>query len=103
VLISSDLAGFAHTEMEQDREQKAASAAAAAEITAAAGVPYTFERRQESPADAILSAASRQDAADPASAPVIVTGHSRHAAHHILGSVPVALLHQSPYPVVTIS
>jgi nucleotide-binding universal stress UspA family protein len=104
VLIGSDLAGFAHAEMEQDREKKAASAAAAAaEIAAAAGVPYTFERRRESAADAILSAASLLDAAEPASPPVIVTGHSHHAAHHILGSVPVELLHQSPYPVVTVS
>jgi hypothetical protein len=33
---------------------------------------------------------------------VIVTGRSHHAAHHVIGSVPVRLLHQSPYPVVTI-
>ena len=103
-LIDSDLSGFAHTEMEDARDQKAAGvAAAAAEIAAAAGVPYTFERRQESPADAILSAASVQDAAEPASTPVIVTGRSHHAAHRVLGSAPVELLHQSPYPVLTIS
>jgi nucleotide-binding universal stress UspA family protein len=66
-------------------------------------VPYTFERRQESPADAILSAASVQDAAEPATSPVIVTGRSHHAAHEIIGSVPVRLLHQSPYPVLTIA
>jgi nucleotide-binding universal stress UspA family protein len=104
VLVGSDLAGFAHAEMEREREEKAEGAAsAAAETAAAAGVPYTFERRQESPADAILSAASLQDAAEPDSAPLIVTGHSHHAVHHILGSVPVELLHRSPYPVVTIS
>ena len=103
-LIDSDLSGFAHTEMEDARDEKAASVAeAAAQIAAAAGVPYTFERRQGSPADAILSAASIQDAAEPASTPVIVTGRSHHAAHRIIGSVPVQLLHQSPYPVLTIS
>ena len=103
-LIDSDLSGFAHTEMEDTRDQKAAGVAeAAAEIAAAAGVPYTFERRQESPADAILSAASVQDAAEPGSPPVIVTGRSHHAAHQIIGSVPVRLLHQSPYPVLTIA
>jgi Universal stress protein family len=103
-LVDSDLSGFAHTEMEDTRDQKAAGvAAAAAEIAAAAGVPYTFERRQESPADAILSAASVQDAAEPGRSPVIVTGRSHHAAHEIIGSVPVRLLHQSPYPVLTIA
>jgi nucleotide-binding universal stress UspA family protein len=103
VLIDSDLSGFAHTEMEEERDEKAASvAAAAAEIAAAAGVPYTFERRPESPAEAILHAASIHAAADPASTPVIVAGRSHHAAHHVLGSVPVRLLNQSPYPVLTI-
>jgi nucleotide-binding universal stress UspA family protein len=103
-LIDSDLSGFAHTEMEGTRGQKAAGVAdAAAQIAAAAGVPYTFERRQEPPADAILSAASVQDAAEPGRTPVIVTGRSHHAAHQIIGSVPVRLLHQSPYPVLTIA
>ena len=102
--VDSDLAGFAHTEMEEAREEKAAGVAeAAAQIVAAAGVPYTFESRQESPADAILSAASIHDAAEPASTPVVVTGRSHHAAHRIIGSVPVELLHESPYPVLTIS
>jgi nucleotide-binding universal stress UspA family protein len=32
-----------------------------------------------------------------------VTGRSHQAAHRILGSVPVELLHESPYPVLTIS
>jgi hypothetical protein len=104
VLIDSDLSGFARAEMEQARDQKAASVAeAAAQIAAAAGVPYSFERRQGSPADAILHAASIQDAAAAASTPLVVTGRSAHAAHHVIGSVPVRLLHQSPYPVVTIS
>ena len=104
VLIDSDLTGFAHAEMEDTRDQKAAAVAqAAAEIAAAAGAPYTFERRQDSPADAILSAASAQGAAEPASAPIIVAGRSHHAAHQIIGSVPVRLLHQSPYPVLTIA
>ena len=104
VLVDSDLSGFAHSEMEDTRDQKAAGvAAAAAQIATAAGVPHTFERRAEPPADAILSAASLQDAADPASPPVIVTGRSHHVAHHIIGSVPGQLLHESPYPVLTIA
>jgi nucleotide-binding universal stress UspA family protein len=104
VLIDSDLTGFAHAEMEENREKKAAGVAeAAAEIAAAAGVPYTFERRQESPADAIMSAASVQEATEPASTPVIVTGRSHHVPHRVIGSVPVRLLHESPYPVLAIS
>ena len=104
VLVDSDLSGFAHEEMEQGRDEKAARIAeAAAEIAEAAGVPYTFERRVESPVEAILIAASIQDAAEPASTPVIVTGRSHHAAHQFIGSVPVRLLHHSPYPVLTIS
>jgi nucleotide-binding universal stress UspA family protein len=104
VFIDSDLSGFAHTEMEDARDEKAADVAeAAAQIAAAAGVAYTFERRQESPADAIVSAASIQDAAEPAGTPIIVTGRSHHAAHRIIGSVPVELLRQSPYPVLTIA
>ena len=101
VVIDSDLSGFAHAEMEAARDQEAAAVAeAAASVVTHAGIPYTFERRQESPAEAILSAASAY-AAEP-EGPVIVVGRSRHAARHLLGSVPVHLLHNSPYPVLTI-
>jgi nucleotide-binding universal stress UspA family protein len=104
VLIDSDLSGFARSEMDEGRDEKAARVArAAAEIAAAAAVPYTFERREESPADAILHAAGIHAAAEPASPPIIVTGRSHHASHSIIGSVPVRLLHQSPYPVLTIA
>jgi nucleotide-binding universal stress UspA family protein len=104
MLIDSDLSGFARAEMEEARDEKAASVAeAAADIAAATGVPYTFERRQESPADAILHAAGIHAATETASTPVIVTGRSHHVAHHVIGSVPVRLLHQSPYPVLTIA
>jgi nucleotide-binding universal stress UspA family protein len=104
VLIDSDLSGFGRAEMDEDRDEKAARVAqAAAEIAAAAAVPYTFERRAESPADAILHAADIHAAAEPASTPIIVTGRSHHAPHSIIGSVPVRLLHQSPYPVLTIA
>jgi nucleotide-binding universal stress UspA family protein len=103
-LLDSDLSGFGRAEMDEARDDKAAGVArGAGEIAAAAGVPYTFERRQESAADAILSAANVQDDAEPASEPIIVTGRSHHAPHRILGSVPVELLHQSPFPVLTIS
>jgi len=103
-LIDSDLTGFGRPEMDEARDDKSAAVAqAAAEIAATAGVPYTFERRQESPADAMLAAANDLDGAEPASEPVLVTGRSHHAPHRILGSVPVELLHQSPYPVLTIS
>ena len=102
VIIDSDLSGFGHAEMEETRDAEAAAvAAAAAEIMTAAGQPYTFERRLEPAADAIVSEASAQ--ADAlGGAPVIVVGRSGHAAHQILGSVPVRLLHHSPYPVLTI-
>ncbi len=102
VVIDSDLSGFGHAEMEENRDAQAATvAAAAAEIMTAAGQPYTFERRQEPAADAIVSGASAQ--ADAlGGAPVIVVGRSGHTAHQILGSVPVRLLHHSPYPVLAI-
>ena len=103
-LIDSDLTGFGRTEMDEDRDEKAARVAEAAkEIAAAAGTPYTFERRQESQADAILHAAGIYAAAEPASTPVLVTGRSHHVPHRVIGSVPVRLLHESPYPVLTIS
>ncbi len=103
VLIDSDLSGFGRAEMDENRDEKAASVAEAAkEIAAVAGTPYTFERRQESPADAILDAVSIHAAAEPGSTPVIVTGRSHHVPHRVIGSVPVRLLHESPYPVLTI-
>ena len=103
-LIDSDLSGFGRTEMDQDRDAKAAAAAEAAkQIAAAAAVPYTFERRQESAADAVLHAADIYAAAGSASTPIIVTGRSHHVPHRVIGSVPVRLLHESPYPVLTIS
>ena len=103
VLIDSDLSGFGRAEMDEDRDEKAARVARAArEIAAAAGTPYTFERRQESPEAAILDAASTFAAAEPGSIPIIVTGRSHHVPHRVIGSVPVRLLHQSPYPVLTI-
>ena len=102
VVIDSDLSGFGHAEMEAARDRDAAAAAkAAAEIVAEAGVPYTFERRRDAPADAILAAAG-DVAAAPEGGPVIVVGRSGHAARHLLGSVPARLLHHSPYPVLTI-
>ena len=102
-LVDSDLSGFGRTTMEEDRDEKAASVAEAAkEIAAAAGTAYTFERRQESPADAILHAAGSYATAEPAGTAVIVTGRSHHVPHRVIGSVPVRLLHESPYPVLTI-
>jgi nucleotide-binding universal stress UspA family protein len=102
VLIDSDLSGFGRAEMDEDRDEQAARVAEAAKrIATAAGVPYTFERRQESPADAILRTASTY--AEPDSTPVIVAGRSHHVPHRVIGSVPVRLLNQSPYPVVTIA
>jgi nucleotide-binding universal stress UspA family protein len=102
-LIDSDLAGFGRAEMDEDRDAKAARVAEAAkEIAAATGTPYTFERRQESPEDAIRDAAGRYADAEPASTLLIVAGRSHHVPHRVLGSVPVRLLHESPYPVLTI-
>jgi nucleotide-binding universal stress UspA family protein len=103
VLIDSDLSGFGRTEMDENRDEKAAGVAEAAkEIAAAAGTPYTFERRQESPADAILDAAGLHAAAEAGRTPIIVTGRSHRVPHRVIGSVPVRLLHESPYPVLTI-
>lgn len=102
VIVNSDLSGFAHAEMATARDQEAAEVArAAVDIAAGSGVQYTFERRPGAPADAILSSASAQAAAGD-SEPVIVVGRSRHAARHVLGSVPVRLLHHSSYPVLAI-
>jgi nucleotide-binding universal stress UspA family protein len=102
VVVNSDLSGFAHAEMAIAQDQEAAEiAGAAAEIAAGSGVPYTFERRPGTPADAILSGASTQAAAGDGE-PVIVVGRSGHAARHVLGSVPVRLLHHSSYPVLAI-
>lgn len=70
-------------------------------VTAAGHLSYTFERRQDAPADAILAEAGAR-AAGPGRDPVIVVGRSGHAAHQVLGSVPVRLQHHSPFPVITI-
>jgi hypothetical protein len=40
--------------------------------------------------------------ANLASTPIIVAGRSHHVPHQVIGSVPVRLLHESPYPVLTI-
>jgi hypothetical protein len=102
-LVDSDLSGFGRAEMDQDRDEKAAGVAeGAARIAGAAGVPYRFERRQESPAEAILHAAEA-DAAESPSSPIIVAGRSHHLPHQVIGSVPGRLLRQSPYPVLTIA
>jgi nucleotide-binding universal stress UspA family protein len=102
-VIDSDLSGFGHAEMEAARDREAAAAEkAAADIVAETGIPYTFERRQGAPADAILAAATAF-AAESEGNPVIVVGRSGHAARHLLGSVPARLLHHSPYPVLTIT
>ena len=76
-------------------------AGSAAQIAATAGVPHTFERRRESPADAILIAADAMSA-ELHGPPVIVVGRSHHAARQVIGSVPGRLLRRSPYPVLTI-
>jgi nucleotide-binding universal stress UspA family protein len=102
VIVNSDLSGFAHAEMATAQDHEAAEVAgAAAEIAAGSGVPNTFERRLGAPADAILSSASAQAAAGDTE-PVIVVGRSGHATRHVLGSVPVRLLHHSPYPVLAV-
>jgi len=101
-VVDSDLSGFGYAEMEAVRDRKAAAVAeAAADIVGQAGVTYTFERRQDTPADAILSAASALAATDECG-PVIVVGRSGRAARHPLGSAATHLLHHSPYPVLTI-
>ena len=104
VLIASDLPGFARAGMDEARDEKAARmAASAAQIAAAAGVPHTFERRQESPATALLIAADAVGAAGRPGPPVIVVGRSRRATPRVIGSVPGRLLRRSLYPVLTIA
>jgi nucleotide-binding universal stress UspA family protein len=99
-VIDSDLSGFASAEMETARDTAAVNVAdAAAAIVAAAGVRYTSERRQGSPADVILAGAEAQAAGANT---IIIVGRSGHAAHHLIGSVPTRLLHHSPYPLLTI-
>ena len=76
-------------------------AEAAAVILAQADIRCSFERRQGTPADAILSTAAALGAT-PSGDPFIVVGRYGHAIRNALGSVPVHLLHHSPYPVLTI-
>jgi nucleotide-binding universal stress UspA family protein len=96
----TDLSGFGHQEMEDAREQMARDVHALVAATATrAGVSWTFERRIGSPADEILAAAKDHAAGDGT---VIVVGRAGHTARHLIGSVPVRLLHQSPYPVQVI-
>ena len=84
--------------MQAAREQEAT---AVADIAAKAGVPYTFDRYQDAPASAILSAADAV-ATEDEPGPDIVVGRSGHTAPHLLGSVPAHLLRHSPYPVLAI-
>jgi nucleotide-binding universal stress UspA family protein len=103
LVIDSDLSGFAHDEMAAVRDAEAIKVAeAAAGIAAGAGIRYTFERRRGAPADEILAAARDRAAAAPGREPVIVVGRSGHAAHQIIGSVPVRLLRHSPGPVLAV-
>jgi nucleotide-binding universal stress UspA family protein len=102
-VADSDLSGFAAAEMASARDTAAEGiAAAAAELTAGTAARYTFERRREAPADAILSGAVTLATAEPGGDPLIVVGRSGHARHHVIGSVPARLLNHSPYPVLAI-
>ncbi|WP_157436202.1 universal stress protein [Actinospica robiniae] len=106
VVLDSDLAGYAHAEIETARDETAEAIAAAATAivgeTGEAGIDYTFVRRQGAPTDAILAAAADL-AAQSESDPVIIVGRSGHAAHRLLGSVPTHLLARSPFPVLAIA
>jgi nucleotide-binding universal stress UspA family protein len=95
-----DLSGFGYQEMAEARRQAADDVQALVATTATtAGITWTFERRDGSPAEEILAAA-KDLAAGPGT--VIVVGRAGHAARHLIGSVPVRLLHHSPYPVLVI-
>jgi nucleotide-binding universal stress UspA family protein len=86
--------------MAEARKRAAEQVHAAVAATATrAGITWTFERRFGSPADEILPVA-KDRAAGPDT--VIVVGRASHAARHPIGSVPVQLLHHSPYPVLVI-
>jgi nucleotide-binding universal stress UspA family protein len=102
-VADSDLSGFAAAEMTAARDTEVEGiAAAAAELAAGTAARYTFERRREAPADAILSGAGILATAEPGGDPLIVVGRSGHARHHVIGSVPARLLSHSPYPVLAI-
>ncbi len=74
-----------------------------AEILDPYPIPWSFERRTGNVAEEILASARerRMDPGDPTQT-IIVVGRSTQVVHHIIGSVPVALLHHSPYAVVVI-
>ena len=105
VLIDSDLSGFAHAEMEDTRD---AEGGRRWRRPPRRSPPRQARRTRSSaarihpPTRSCPPPASRTPPG-PASTPVIVAGRSHHAAHQIIGSVPVRLLHQSPYPVLTIA
>jgi nucleotide-binding universal stress UspA family protein len=96
----TDLSGFGHQEMADARQQMARDVhTLVADTATRAGVTWTFERRTGSPADEILAAAKDRAAGGGT---VIMVGRAGHAARHLIGSVPVRLLHHSPYPVQVI-
>jgi nucleotide-binding universal stress UspA family protein len=68
------------------------------------GLMWSFERRDGSPVEEILAAAKERSATAPSDTTTtfIVVGRSAHAIHHLIGSVPVGLLHRSEYPVVVV-
>ena len=92
--------------MTATRDQEAAAIEqAAAQIIAAAGRGLSSHLRAPAERARRRPPGRRQypgRGSPRRSAPLIVVGRSGHAAHHVLGSVPVRLLHHSPYPVLTI-
>lgn len=98
------LSGLGYAEMmEAEDEVDTTVRDAAAERLAATDVSWTFQRRQGAPGDELLAEAKERAAGAPSGTEtVLVVGRSAGAIHQVIGSVPVALLRHSPYPVLTI-
>ncbi|MGH9094546.1 MAG: universal stress protein, partial [Acidimicrobiales bacterium] len=99
---SSGFSPVGYAEVMEAQDQVAAEAEkAVAEILDAYTIPWSFERRSGGVADELLaSARERRSDPDDGTQTILVVGRSTQALHHIIGSVPVALLHRSPYAVV---
>lgn len=98
------LSGLGYAEMMEANDEVADDTRKVVEERlGSAGLMWSFERRDGAPAEEILAAARHRASSAPSNTTTfIVVGRSAHAIHHLIGSVPVGLLHHSDYPVVVI-
>ena len=101
---AAGLSGMGYAEMLEANDDVAdETRKAVEEKLATVARMWSFERRDGSPAEELLAAARERAGTAPSdTATFIVVGRSAHAIHHLIGSVPVGLLHRSEYPVVVI-